>query len=94
MVLNLTQLFTHCSFLSHQGSHCLSTLAWHAQQLCFFSHHIYYVLIKFDPSHSCYAENLWHHLKKMGLFENDESHPALGNIKQALETLVQQRLEA
>ncbi|KAJ6307143.1 hypothetical protein OIU78_022261 [Salix suchowensis] len=36
-------------------------------------------------------ENLWHHLKKMGLFENDESHPALGNIKQALETLVQQR---
>jgi hypothetical protein len=30
----------------------------------------------------------------MGLFENDESHPALGNIKQALETLVQQRLEA
>ncbi|KAJ6930450.1 hypothetical protein NC652_014087 [Populus alba x Populus x berolinensis] len=39
-------------------------------------------------------ENLWHHLKKMGLFENDESHPALGNIKQALETLVQQRLEA
>uniref|UniRef100_A0A6N2LTG0 MAGE domain-containing protein n=1 Tax=Salix viminalis TaxID=40686 RepID=A0A6N2LTG0_SALVM len=36
-------------------------------------------------------ENLWHHLKKMGLFENDESHAALGNIKQALETLVQQR---
>lgn len=29
----------------------------------------------------------------MGLNENDESHPVLGNIKQALETLVQQRLE-
>ncbi|CAK7347152.1 unnamed protein product [Dovyalis caffra] len=36
-------------------------------------------------------ENLWHHLKRMGLFENDESHPTLGNIKQALDTLVQQR---
>ncbi|WCJ44453.1 hypothetical protein M5689_025119 [Euphorbia peplus] len=36
-------------------------------------------------------ENLWQHLKRMGLQEADESHPVLGNIKQALETLVQQR---
>lgn len=36
-------------------------------------------------------ENLWHHLRRLGLSENDECHPALGNIKQALEALVQQR---
>ncbi|XP_065882262.1 uncharacterized protein [Euphorbia lathyris] len=36
-------------------------------------------------------ENLWQHLRRMGLNEADESHPVLGNIKQALETIVQQR---
>ncbi|XP_015867755.3 uncharacterized protein LOC107405241 [Ziziphus jujuba] len=36
-------------------------------------------------------ENLWHHLRRMGLVETDENHPVLGNIKQALEALVQQR---
>ncbi|KAG5538668.1 hypothetical protein RHGRI_019286 [Rhododendron griersonianum] len=36
-------------------------------------------------------ENLWHHLRRLGLSENDEGHPTLGNIKQALEGLVQQR---
>ncbi|KAM7277299.1 hypothetical protein ACFE04_019165 [Oxalis oulophora] len=36
-------------------------------------------------------ENLWNHLKRMGLSETDERHPVLGNIKQALELLVQQR---
>ncbi|XP_050236834.1 14-3-3-like protein GF14 iota isoform X2 [Mercurialis annua] len=36
-------------------------------------------------------ENLWHHLRRMGLHEIDESHPVLGNMKQALEMLVQQR---
>ncbi|KAJ4839463.1 hypothetical protein Tsubulata_022966 [Turnera subulata] len=36
-------------------------------------------------------ENLWHHLNRMGLDESDGSHPVLGNIKQALEALVQQR---
>ncbi|KAM7508810.1 hypothetical protein LguiA_019263 [Lonicera macranthoides] len=36
-------------------------------------------------------ENLWHHLRRLGLIETDENHPALGNIKQALETLVHQR---
>lgn len=36
-------------------------------------------------------ENLWHHLKRLGLCENDENHPVLGNTKQSLETLVQQR---
>ncbi|KAF3445841.1 hypothetical protein FNV43_RR11018 [Rhamnella rubrinervis] len=36
-------------------------------------------------------ENLWHHLKHMGLAETDENHPVLGNIKQALEALVLQR---
>ncbi|KAL3814974.1 hypothetical protein ACJIZ3_016242 [Penstemon smallii] len=36
-------------------------------------------------------ENLWHHLKRLGLHENDENHPNFGNAKQTLETLVQQR---
>ncbi|XP_059459717.1 uncharacterized protein LOC132189152 isoform X2 [Corylus avellana] len=36
-------------------------------------------------------ENLWHHLRRMGLSDSDEIHPVLGNVKQALETLVQQR---
>uniref|UniRef100_A0A7N0V751 MAGE domain-containing protein n=1 Tax=Kalanchoe fedtschenkoi TaxID=63787 RepID=A0A7N0V751_KALFE len=36
-------------------------------------------------------EELWRHLKRLGLHETDESHPVLGNIKQALEALVQQR---
>uniref|UniRef100_A0A5B6Z7A1 Putative melanoma-associated antigen 8 isoform X2 n=1 Tax=Davidia involucrata TaxID=16924 RepID=A0A5B6Z7A1_DAVIN len=35
-------------------------------------------------------ESLWHHLRRLGLCESDESH-LLGNIKQALEALVQQR---
>jgi len=30
-------------------------------------------------------------MRRMGLSENDEKHPALGNIKNALELLVQQR---
>lgn len=29
----------------------------------------------------------------MGLSDSDEMHPVLGNVKQALEALVQQRLE-
>lgn len=36
-------------------------------------------------------DNLWHHLKRMGLHETNENHPVLGNVKQALEMLVQQR---
>ncbi|KAK1262157.1 hypothetical protein QJS04_geneDACA008749 [Acorus gramineus] len=36
-------------------------------------------------------ENLWQHLKRVGLNESDENHPVFGNIKQALEALVQQR---
>ena len=44
---------------------------------------------------TCYTEriveSLWHNLRRLGLYETDESHPVLGNIKQALETLVQQR---
>ncbi|KAK6277479.1 hypothetical protein POUND7_017802 [Theobroma cacao] len=36
-------------------------------------------------------ENLWHHLKRMGLHATDENHPVLGNVKQVVETLVQQR---
>ncbi|KAL2536558.1 MAGE protein [Forsythia ovata] len=36
-------------------------------------------------------ENLWHHLRRLGLYENEESHPMLGNIKLALEGLVQLR---
>ncbi|CBI17219.3 uncharacterized protein LOC100258998 isoform X1 [Vitis vinifera] len=37
------------------------------------------------------ADGLWHHMRRMGLYENEENHPVLGNIKQALEALVQQR---
>nr|AAD46004.1 F21H2.2 [Arabidopsis thaliana] len=43
---------------------------------------------------SCRVEvkkTLWHHLKRMGLHENDEHNPVFGNNKQTLETLVQQR---
>ncbi|KAL6880557.1 hypothetical protein ACP4OV_012122 [Aristida adscensionis] len=36
-------------------------------------------------------EDLWHQLKRLGLNDNDENHPVLGNNKQALEHLVQQR---
>ncbi|XP_035549061.1 melanoma-associated antigen 2 isoform X2 [Juglans regia] len=36
-------------------------------------------------------DSLWHHLKRMGLSDSDEMHPILGNVKQALEALVQQR---
>ncbi|KAI3834406.1 hypothetical protein MKW92_018562 [Papaver armeniacum] len=36
-------------------------------------------------------ENLWQHLKRLGLFETDQMHPVLGDVKQALESLVQQR---
>ncbi|RCV29157.1 hypothetical protein SETIT_5G461500v2 [Setaria italica] len=37
-------------------------------------------------------EDLWHQLKRLGLKnDNDEKHPALGNNKQALELLAQQR---
>ncbi|KAK9930502.1 hypothetical protein M0R45_027539 [Rubus argutus] len=37
------------------------------------------------------GENLWQHLRRIGLDETNESHPVLGNTKQALEALVQQR---
>ncbi|KAG6698979.1 hypothetical protein I3842_08G046700 [Carya illinoinensis] len=36
-------------------------------------------------------DSLWHHLKRMGLSDSDEIDPILGNVKQALEALVQQR---
>lgn len=36
-------------------------------------------------------ENLWHHLKRMGLSEDEDNHPVLGNVKQAIEALVRQR---
>ncbi|KAK6121620.1 hypothetical protein DH2020_044628 [Rehmannia glutinosa] len=36
-------------------------------------------------------ENLWHHLKRLGLHENEENHPNFANTKLALEALVQQR---
>ncbi|KAI9085332.1 hypothetical protein K1719_032709 [Acacia pycnantha] len=37
------------------------------------------------------AESLFSHMRRMGLSENEESHPLLGNVKHALELLVQQR---
>ncbi|KAJ7961941.1 Melanoma-associated antigen G1 [Quillaja saponaria] len=36
-------------------------------------------------------ESLWNHMNQMGLSKSEESHPILGNIKQALEALIQQR---
>lgn len=36
-------------------------------------------------------DNLWHHLRRLGLHESDENHPEFGNVKQALEALAQQR---
>ncbi|XP_030542670.1 melanoma-associated antigen 8 [Rhodamnia argentea] len=36
-------------------------------------------------------DNLWHHLRQLGLHESDENHPEFGNVKQTLEALVQQR---
>ncbi|KAF3639744.1 putative F-box/kelch-repeat protein-like [Capsicum annuum] len=36
-------------------------------------------------------ENLWPHLRRLGLSETDESHPVHGNVKLALEAIVQQR---
>ncbi|KAI6687785.1 hypothetical protein NL676_024613 [Syzygium grande] len=36
-------------------------------------------------------DNLWHHLRRLGLHETDENHQEFGNVKQALEALVQQR---
>ncbi|XP_026452607.1 uncharacterized protein LOC113353115 isoform X1 [Papaver somniferum] len=36
-------------------------------------------------------KNLWQHLKRLGLFETDQMHPVLGDVKQALESLVQRR---
>ncbi|CAI9266695.1 unnamed protein product [Lactuca saligna] len=36
-------------------------------------------------------ESLWRHLGRLGTSENDERHTDFGNIKQTLETLVQQR---
>ncbi|XP_068314437.1 uncharacterized protein [Pyrus communis] len=37
------------------------------------------------------TKDLWRNLRRMGLDESNENHPVLGNIKQALDTLVQQR---
>ncbi|KAL2974879.1 hypothetical protein AAZX31_14G127500 [Glycine max] len=36
-------------------------------------------------------ENLWSQMRRMGLGETEASHLVLGNVKQALELLVQQR---
>ncbi|KAG8363416.1 hypothetical protein BUALT_Bualt19G0020100 [Buddleja alternifolia] len=36
-------------------------------------------------------ENLWHHLRRLGLHENEENHPNFASTKLALESLVQQR---
>ncbi|XP_018684137.2 uncharacterized protein LOC103992237 isoform X1 [Musa acuminata AAA Group] len=36
-------------------------------------------------------ENLWHHLRRLGLNESDENNAVFGNTKQTLEMLVHQR---
>ncbi|KAL0373420.1 UNVERIFIED_CONTAM: hypothetical protein Sradi_3257700 [Sesamum radiatum] len=36
-------------------------------------------------------ESLWHHLRRLGLHENEENHPDFANTKLALEALVQKR---
>ncbi|KAI4321137.1 hypothetical protein MLD38_034558 [Melastoma candidum] len=38
-----------------------------------------------------HEDNLWHHLRRLGLHENDENHEHFGNLKQALHSLVSQR---
>ncbi|RZC49124.1 hypothetical protein C5167_017547 [Papaver somniferum] len=38
-------------------------------------------------------EHVPSHLKRLGLFETDQMHPVLGDVKQALESLVQRRFE-
>ncbi|KAI3930805.1 hypothetical protein MKX01_037251, partial [Papaver californicum] len=40
---------------------------------------------------STLQKNLWQHLKRLGLLETDQMHPVLGDVKKALESLVQQR---
>ncbi|XP_065014949.1 uncharacterized protein LOC135584450 isoform X2 [Musa acuminata AAA Group] len=37
------------------------------------------------------GENLWHHLRRLGLNESDENNAVFGNTKQTLEMLVHQR---
>jgi len=37
------------------------------------------------------AESLWSQLNRMSLSDTDAHHPVLGNIKQTMELLVQQR---
>lgn len=55
---------------------------------------LYYVSLMIELAVvKIFVENLWHHLKGLGLRDSDENHPDFGNMKQALETLVQQRLE-
>ncbi|KAK6940161.1 MAGE homology domain [Dillenia turbinata] len=47
-----------------------------------------------DPNFSLLgsiAEALWHHLRRMGISEENDDHPVLGNLKHALEALVNQR---
>ncbi|XP_011626532.1 MAGE-like protein 2 isoform X1 [Amborella trichopoda] len=36
-------------------------------------------------------ENLWQHMRKLGLDGSEEHHPIFGNVSSALDTLVQQR---
>ncbi|KAL0339309.1 UNVERIFIED_CONTAM: hypothetical protein Sangu_1453000 [Sesamum angustifolium] len=36
-------------------------------------------------------EGLWHHLRRLGLHENEENHPDFANTKLALEAVVQKR---
>jgi hypothetical protein len=65
------------------------TEGWHHVSFTFLE------VLSFDGSEFCFnhvSEDLWHQLKRLGLNENDENHPLLGNNKQALELLVQQRL--
>ncbi|KAI4389445.1 hypothetical protein MLD38_001673 [Melastoma candidum] len=38
-----------------------------------------------------HEDNLCHHLRRLGLHENDENHEHIGNLNQALDSLVAQR---
>ncbi|KNA22161.1 hypothetical protein SOVF_036830 [Spinacia oleracea] len=49
------------------------------------------VSIVFLAGNKISEEDLWHHMRRMGLLETDENHPVLGNVKLSLEALVQQR---
>ncbi|XP_024516673.1 uncharacterized protein LOC112341185 [Selaginella moellendorffii] len=48
-------------------------------------------IIHLSPGRSCKQEDLWLHLGKLGIEEDDERHPVFGSIKHTMELLQRQR---